>query len=158
MKNLSLIVLTITIIVLGMQIQKYKKRAELYLQKETKFEKYFDLMNIWLELRNANCTVEKFFEDNKYYTIAIYGMGKMGKLLLNELKNSSKVKVLYAIDRRGVAEDCGVKILTINDNLPMVDVIVVTPMLEYSEVKRMLKKKMDNSIVSIEDVIYEAFE
>ena len=46
-------------------------------------------------------------------------------------------------------------VLTPDDDLPEVDLIVVTPVHYFDEIEEMLADKVDCPVISIEDVVYE---
>jgi hypothetical protein len=95
-----------------------------------------------------------FFIDNKYSTIAIYGVGKEGRKLIDELA-SSEVSIKYGIDRNATNIECeNFPIYTpdsINDK-EQVDCIVVTPINDFVAIEEQLEKLFDCDIVSLETV------
>lgn len=117
----------------------------------------FHLYDKWLRnLRNGK-NIERFFYDNFYVNIAIYGMGLMGKQVLEELKNSD-VQVRYGIDQnaeRMIVE--GVDLILpdlLKDISQRIDVIVVTPMQYFYEIENLLLELADGTdIVSIEQIV-----
>jgi len=127
------------------EVEYYKKRVD-------KFKAYFDVTNAWIRLKNEGNAIAEYFERNGWKHIAIYGIGELGNRLLEELKDSN-IEVAYAIDQKAdIYSD--IKVLEVSDNLPAVDVIVVTPIFAYEEVEETLMEVTDCPIVSIEDVIF----
>lgn len=123
-------------------------------EKANKFKGYYSMLNQWLKLKQDGKLLEDYFVHNGYKTIAIYGMGEMGLRLYGELKGSNKVEIKYAIDQ-GVALCDEIEILDLEEELPDVDVVVVTATFAYDEIQEQLIKRMDCSIVSLDDVVYE---
>ena len=66
------------------------------------------------------------------------------------------MKIKYVIDKYAGSIDSDLKVLKPEDDLPKVDVIVVTATFAFGEIKEMLRKKVDYSIVSLELVVDEA--
>ena len=65
------------------------------------------------------------------------------------------MKVSYGIDRDIAGTVCRIdEIYSLNDNLPAVDAIVVTPFYAFEAIKEQLEKKIDTGIISIEEVIW----
>lgn len=87
-----------------------------------------------------------------YSTIAVYGVHYIGECLIKDLMQS-KIKVLYGIDKNIEAKNTGLKIYNPIDELPKVDLIVVTSTIYYYEIRRMLLEKVNCSVVSIEEVV-----
>lgn len=139
--------------------------AQKALKKESDFhnryKSYYTTTNQWLINKNEGKNIGEYFKENNYKTIAIYGMGTMGELFYDELKNSSNVKVAYFIDKN--AEDLYYGI----DDLPVVglddissqekvDAIVVTPIYDFDKIEEDLEDiGIDADIISLEDIIYE---
>lgn len=117
----------------------------------------FHLFDKWMYCIRAGKSMEKFFMDNDYSNIAIYGMGVIGRQVLAELKSSS-VTVAYGIDRS--AENIsvyGLPIVTLDGwkNMKKVDAIVVTPIQFFCEIEEMLwLNGYEGDVISIEHIIY----
>lgn len=118
-----------------------------------KFKRYFDLTNEWLRLKNQRRNLEEYFVKNGWSHIAIYGMGELGCRLTEELQDSC-VTVEYAIDKKGGNMSSKTVIKELKEELPPVDVIVVTPVFAYDEVEEALMDRVDYPIVSMEDVVF----
>lgn len=112
------------------------------------------LMNQWLKIKQDGEEIEDYFYDNEIKTIAIYGMSYAGERLYEELKNTD-IEVRYAIDRNCEGIYTDIDVLSVDEEFPAVDAIVVTPVFYFKEIKNMLQKKTDCRIVSLEDVIYK---
>ena len=119
----------------------------------------FSILNKWMQIKNRNMGLESFFRDNKMQTAAIYGIGALGKRLIEQLKLDG-VTVSYGIDKRKSEINIeGIQVYSPEDALPAVDVIIVTPIFFY-EIEEMLQSKLGTwqNIVSIEEVINYCIE
>lgn len=123
-------------------------------KERDKFLNYFELYDQWMYLRENGISLAEYFCKKKYNKIAIYGMGKVCAHLLKELE-SSDVEIMYGIDQNAEFEDSWIKVYSLQDKLPEVDVIVVTPSFAYESIVKELKEKTNIAIVSIDDIIYE---
>ena len=108
----------------------------------------------WLQIRQEGITLAEYFKKNNYKTIAVYGMKELGDRLVDELKDS-EIKVCYAIDKNADQIYSDIDIVTPDDDLEPVDVIVVTAIYYYDEIVDVLNKKANCPIVSLEDILYE---
>lgn len=120
-------------------------------------EKHFVLymlMNRWVEVKQEGKSLVDYFKKNNYKTIAIYGMNYTGERLLNELKDS-EITVKYGIDQRADDMCTGIDLVTMNDELPEVDAVVVTPVFFFNEIQDKLSDKIDCPIISLEDILSE---
>lgn len=129
-------------------IKKWKTMSDKHLA-------LFMLMNEWVKLRQEGKCIDKYFKNNGYYSIAIYGMSYVGERLLDELKGSG-VDVKYAIDRNADSIYEEIAVYCPDDALPEVDVIVVTAVFFFDEIHGFLQEKVNCPIVSFEDILYEA--
>ncbi len=114
----------------------------------------FLMMNRWVEVKQDGKSLFAYFHDKEYKSIAIYGMSYAGERLLHELKNSG-IEVKYGIDQKADEIYTDVDILTINDELPNVDAIVVTSIYFFNEISEKLKALTDIPVISLEDILYE---
>lgn len=134
----------------------YHMEKRLNRQKDLN-EKHFQLyrlMNKWVYVKQEGKCLSEYFERKNYQNIAIYGMNYVGETLVNELKDTN-INIVYAIDQNASNIDMNLKIVTLKEELEQVDVIVVTPLMDYDSIEESLKAKVSCAIVSIEDVIYE---
>lgn len=119
-------------------------------QNLEKNQKFYGIVNVWLEKKQQGKSMITFLKKNAYYSVAIYGLGNIGRLLEKELR--SHIEISYGIDRREISAEF--PIYKPNDDLPETDVVIVTAVCEFEEIEEMLKKKLNCPIYSIEDIIY----
>lgn len=136
-------------------LQKKRKRETLNLQWQIdKYIDYFQLLNHWLEVKNEGKSVAVYFEEMGYKHIAIYGMAELGNRLCEDLANSS-ICIDYGIDKDVCCCIARIgEVYSPEDELPEVDVIVVTPYSVFEEIKDSLKEKVKCPIISLEDIIW----
>lgn len=128
-------------------------KKELYFAQnnEKKFQEHYKLLDIWMHLREQGGSVIRFLEKYQYKTVAVYGIGILGKHLLWELRNE-KVEDICIIDKT-VKEYENIPVLSPEGEIPEVDVIIVTPVSEYEGIRNLLMEKSNAPIVSIKEVI-----
>lgn len=131
-----------------------QKNVELELKKTDKFRSYYNMLNQWLILKHNGKSLENYFINKNYKTIAIYGMGEMGNRLYEELKDTS-VNVSYAIDKNSINTYSEIDVFELEDNLPIVDVIIVTAVFDFNEIQKQLINFVDFPIISLDEIIYE---
>jgi len=124
--------------------------AALYRKKD----KYYQLLNKWLVNKENNKKIEQVLVSLQIKNIAIYGMGDLGKHLIKELENSM-VNVQLCFDKRAEFLNLYDSQKYINDNYEDIDAVIVTPFLEYRDIRMFLKKFFDIPIMSIEELISE---
>ena len=132
--------------VLSEPLKKNQENAE-------KFHMLFKMMNQWVDVKQKGINLSKFFEENGYKKIAIYGMATVGETFFNELTGTG-IEVVYGIDRNKTGVAAGVPMYSPDDELPDADVIVVSAISYFDEIATMLEEKTDCPVISLEDVVY----
>lgn len=103
--------------------------------------------------------IQKFFEAHGYRKVAVYGVGKVFHLFLDEFREADQIEMKYYIDQYDTRKSIhGVKLLKmeeVSEELD-IDVILVTVMYEYEKVKEQLTTLTGGKvkIVNIEEVVY----
>lgn len=131
-----------------------EKKAEKWQQLSDKHLALFLMMNQWVKVKQEGKNLSDYFGRNNYKNIAIYGMSYAGETLMDELKDS-EICVKYGIDRRAgrICEE--IDIVTMDDDLPEVDAVVVTAITFFDEIEEELGNKLNCPILSLEDILYE---
>lgn len=133
--------------ILGKTIEKSKRMSDKHLS-------LFKVMCQFMKTKQEGKDIASYLYEKGYQNIAIYGMSYIGKILANELTNST-VKVKYGIDQN-VDIDCeGIQIVSPDEKLEKVDAIIVTPITFFAEIEENLYKKIHCPIISLEDILYE---
>lgn len=119
-----------------------------------KFKKYYEILCQWMAHKQRGRSLEEYFMQNGYHSIAIYGMGGLGSRLYEDLKNSG-IDIKYAIDQDVSCIYPDLKTISPKDKIEKVDVIVVTAVFAFDEIKEMLSQKTKSPVISLEEVLYE---
>lgn len=114
----------------------------------------YNIVSQWLCHKQSGVSLEKYFVPKGYHSIAIYGMGRLGSLLYEDLRDTD-IEVKYAIDQDPYCTYPGLNVIKPEDELKKVDAIIVTPVLIFDEIENMLLKKTTIPVISIEEVVYE---
>lgn len=113
----------------------------------------FLMMNQWVKVKQEGKRLADYFVSNGYHKIAVYGMSYAGETLLDELKDTD-VTVVYAIDEKADSIYADVEVLSMDDDLGVVDAVVVTAITFFDEIEENLSEKVDCPVISLEDVLY----
>lgn len=134
--------------------QESTKKISQMREDGAKVHELYMASNQWLQLRQEGKSLAEYFKRNNYKTIAVYGMKDLGQRLCDELKGSG-VTVAYAIDKNADSIYADMDIVTPDEELAPVDVIVVTAITYFDEIEENLAAKVDYPIISLEDILYE---
>ena len=130
----------------GYILEREKKKADKYFT-------YFNFWDRWLMKKEQGYNYAEYFREHDIKTVAIYGMGQIGRHLKYELENVG-VRVAYVIDE-------GEKIIygsenhyNLQDALPFVDLVIVTPIEEFEEIKnRILDNNRLLNVISVDKML-----
>lgn len=134
--------------------KKINKKVDNWKKMSDKHLDLFKMMNRWVNVKQEGKNLSEYFEKNNYKNIAIYGMNFAGETLINELKGTETV-VKYGIDKNADRIYSEVDIVTMENMLEEVDVVVVTAITFYNEIKEKLEEKINCPIISLEDILCE---
>lgn len=120
--------------------------------KTLKFKKYYILLVEWMKFKNKGYKVADYLNKYDFTSIAIYGMGNVGNLLCEELKDE-KIKIKYVVDK--YYSNCFSKfdVIEVGKGLVEVDAVIVTVPFVFDKVKKELSHYLKCPIISIEDVV-----
>lgn len=131
------------------------KEEDISIAKHQKLKKYICILELWMALRDRRITVEAYLLKRKKYKVAIYGGGILGRHLYYELKDSS-IQVVCILDRNEAVEIEGTKRMSPGDSIEDIDVIIVTPIMEYKEIAKQLRDLYACDIFSLETILLNA--
>lgn len=123
-------------------------------KKVEKFKSYYSVLNQWLFIKQHGKSLEEYFVNNQYKSIAIYGMGELGNRLFDELENTS-VEVKYVVDKEAMSVYSKVDVRELEEMTDDVDAVVVTAVFAMDDIKPAIEEKVTCPVISLEDVVYE---
>ncbi len=113
-------------------------------------------LNLLLEICENEIDIGVFLKKHGFHTISIYGFGQVGKHFARMLE-SQGVNISYFIDRKiSDSQNSKYHVYKIEDSLPFVDVIVITPVFDYSSIYESLSQKISGDCVILPiDILLE---
>ena len=118
-----------------------------------KYWQSYLMMNEWMQLKQKGRNLSDFFKERGYRNIAIYGMHHTGVTLQNELDGTG-INICYGIDANADSIYSDIAVMKPTDELPPVDVIIVTPIYYFIDIEEKLEEKVTCPILSLDDVIF----
>ncbi len=107
----------------------------------------------WLSLYQKGLSIGDFLIKRGVRSAAIYGMARLGILLQFELEERG-VEVCYGIDARGV-NNVALPVVRPEDIPEPVDLIIVTAVTDFLELKSRLENYTDSRVEMLENIIAE---
>lgn len=134
----------------------YQLRMHSYVRAERdKYFAYFLILEQWMSNKQNDITVEDYLKQKRYQSAAIYGMGVLGNLLYQELKDST-IQIEYAIDRNANDMHFDISVVRPQDPYKKTDVIIVTAAADCDKIQRYIERKSRIPVLSLEEIVYNA--
>lgn len=136
------------------EAEKYENQNAIKDKILHKQESGLEVYKAWLQLYQRNKRVENYLLANHYRSVAIYGVGRIGENLFEEL-SESKITIDYVIDKRvSVSKGYYQTVLCYNPDavLPKTDIIIVTVPGEADEIAQYLAD-CGSPVISIQDLL-----
>lgn len=122
-------------------------------KKCERYRDYWQILSSWLEINLYGRTICTYLQQRKYGKIVIYGMGMLGKLLVQELYNH-KMEISYGIDQNEyIGKKFDFSVYRLEDILPEADIVIVTVEYAFQDVKQQLQKKGNYCIISLKELL-----
>ncbi len=122
---------------------------------ENKFQKYFDILCMWMRLYQEHRGVGDYFCDHGISNIYIYGQGNLAEFLYHDIYPSVGIAG-YIVEMRKMAVYNGRNVFDmknyegIEENVP----IVITPSYDLAFIKHFFKKcHIKNEVIAIDDIV-----
>lgn len=139
-----------------------KRRENLIIQSFHQKEKYrifFEMTSSWLKGLAAGKDITAWIEKKGYQRVAVYGMGDLGEITLAYLRKNSRIEVLYALDKKKNIQSNKIKIYSLDECLEPVDLIIVTAVMSFEEIKNEITEKtaFECPIMSLAQLLEEMY-
>lgn len=139
-------------------VQKQTRRAEKEYQQIEKYRIFYELVCEWMKGFAVGKDITDWIE-KRYHTVAIYGMATLGKTVYLHLQKSKNIQVKYGVDKRDGLKIKGLAVYSVEKCPEPVDLIIVTAVMAYTEIKDALKRKLDFGcdVISLIQLIEEMY-
>lgn len=151
-------VLFVIIFVIGIHFgykkifNKYNKELLKAKEMSDKHFRLFKLMNNWTNAKIRGTKVVDYLKENNIKSVAIYGLSYVGQTLISELEKED-IDIKYGIDQNPEFFCQDFEVISPNDELPSVDMIIITAVFYFDEIKSKLQKRVNTQIVSLEEIV-----
>lgn len=117
-----------------------------------RYRSYWKMMDLLLDAIERHVFISAWLRQQGFANAAIYGNGMLGRHLLHRL-GEEQFPVHYLIDRRRDATVDGLRTYTPEDNLPPVDVILVTAVHAFPYIKKTLAENGCTNVLRVDEVL-----
>lgn len=124
--------------------------------KVQRYEGYWKTLHQWMILKEKKIELADFLINQDYHRIAIYGMGMLGKHLLEDLCDTN-IKLICGIDKNADSITLPIPVVTPDKVIyEKVDLIIVTVIHDYENIKNELTGYTTKKISSLLDLLKDA--
>ena len=121
-----------------------------YVRKDS----FYNMLCKWVEAKQRGVSLADILVDEGIHTVAIYGYGRHGRLLYEELKNSA-ITVSYIIDRNAerYMEESQLPIYALECAFPEIDAVIVSAYLEFDSIVNDIKGKVPAKMIALDKLV-----
>lgn len=138
---------------LGVMVMNTRNKVEKKVMEEIK--KNNSILRQWLIYKQSGVGIDTILKENNIKTVAIYGMGEMGRNIIRDLYDSDII-IKYGIDRNKIGEFCKVNVKKLCECKEKPDLvinsIIRTP--DKSVIEKKVKEKLGCRVVSLDELIF----
>jgi len=117
---------------------------------------YYQIMNMWLEMRQKGETTVSYLQTKGIKRIAIYGMKELGERFYEDVKNTD-IEVICVIDKKPQQVLGDFMVISPEEEIPEVDAIIVTADYHFQEIKEQMSRKVTCPVYSLNGVLGNSF-
>ncbi len=117
---------------------------------------YKNIYNTWLAAFRSGHSIERYLVSNGIKSVAIYGYAELGAHLVNELKGT-EIEINCLIDRQRREDYSGIRVIRPEEFNSKVDMIIVTAIVHFNEVKDYMKRITNCRIISLEEILEDVW-
>lgn len=118
-----------------------------------KYKYFYKSFESMLNLKLEGKLISKYILDKKYESVAIYGLGVVGRSLVKLLQDE-KIHITYGIDQDEYKKRYfRFPTYTLRDELQNIDIIIVTVEDEYLHIKKELEERVNADIISVNSLL-----
>ena len=155
---LMVILVAENIIFIKMLRQRKELMKQSYRQTE-KFRVFFELVAEWFTGEMSGKRISDWISARGYKTVAIYGMGTLGELTYLNLCKNKEICIKYGLDKNTSIKTTGMEIYNLDNCPEQVDLIIVTAVTAYEEIKKEISQKIgfECAIISLLQLVEEMY-
>lgn len=139
------------------EVLALKKGMDFWAKKCARYEGYWRALDAWLFLKEDGMSVARLLQDRGIQRIAIYGMGMLGKHLLEELRDT-EIQIEYLVDKSAMSFHPDIRTYAPDEELPETEAIISTRAYEFSSVRAKLEQQGRKNVISLEQMLLDAVQ
>lgn len=109
------------------------------------------IYDMWLTVRQKERSIAAFLRSAGYCEVAIYGMGRIGQRLYQEIKE--EVNVCYFIDRNAAYLNADIPVYALKEALPRVDLVMIALPDKGGRILEEVTAQLPCSIMGLEELL-----
>lgn len=153
--NCGLIFINMILVLVNIRKDKKSRTSIMNLSKlNIKQENVLDIYEKWPHYKND---IIKFIHNKQYNEVAIYGLGRLGRLIIDEYLEND-IKITYIVDQNYSNNYKGIPCFQPSGCLPKADLMIVTVPYEADKIKQEMKQLVNFGVESVQDILFVVME
>lgn len=124
------------------------------LEKCSKYEGFWRCYRDWIDLYQRRMTISSVLQAQGIEEIAVYGLGMLGRQLVNDISNNGKVKIAFGIDRAAKGDEFSFPVLLPAEIPNYNGTVIVTAIHDFDSIKQQLEDKGISKVVSLRELFH----
>ncbi|MGE9842295.1 glycosyltransferase WbsX family protein [Selenomonas bovis] len=122
-----------------------------------RYRGYWQVMDQWLMLLESGKSIVNWLRVHGYAQVAVYGYGMLGKHLVRQMEQE-QLPPVYLIDQQPEKDSGSLPLMTLEDELPAADLVIVTVQYDFPAIQQKLKEKVAAEIRPLDWLIDEVLK
>lgn len=120
------------------------------------FIQLYELMERPELLASLKESLARYFKMNGYRNVAVYGVGKLGTLILRNI-DASQLSSLCIMDESASACFGGIEKISVEElaGRNEIDMVLVTPLLDYPQIEAEICSRCSIPVISAKELIFD---
>ncbi len=136
------------VVTMAYQDYWFKKKAD----EVRKFKELFNFATSWIAYKQSGHSISEKIKRNGYEQVAVYGMGILGELAIQELEKDG-IKVSFGLDKNADIMYRKLPLFTPEDEFPETDAIIITAISSFDEISKELNCRTKIPTVNLKSLV-----
>ncbi len=133
--------------------QAIGKNIEARLRELDRLKVLVDIYDKWLAVGRGANRIAQMLKCAGWHNVAIYGMGKTGLRLYQEIR--AEVNVKYFMDRNAAYLKADIPVYSPEDAVPVVDLVIIALIDRGRQIQKDIASRLQIPVIGIEKIIQE---
>lgn len=138
----------------AVEVEELEKNLKKEAYRASKNAAIIETLSKFIFCEDLSSRINAFLNDEEIRSVAIYGLGYVGKALFGVLSKTS-IEIKYVLDKNNISTIGKTPIVQLDEmsEAERVDAIIVTPTYCFEKISNTLSKRTSSKIISVDDIL-----